>query len=94
MVSRLLFLTQAEHPPEAVVAQHVLFKSLMVQLSYFQAEAKEAKSHFDKLASEADMLRDGRQEFEESAVVRFLPFPRPRPRVFRSSIVLISYRLN
>ncbi|KAL7409085.1 BRE1 E3 ubiquitin ligase-domain-containing protein [Mrakia frigida] len=60
---------QAEHPAEAVVAQHVLFKSLMVQLSYFQAEAKEAKSHFDKLASEADILRDGRQEFEESAVM-------------------------
>lgn len=40
----------------------------MVQLSYFQAEAKEAKTHFDRLASEADSLREGRQEFEDKAV--------------------------
>lgn len=59
----------AAHPSDDLIAETGLFKSLMVQVSYFKAEAKEAKSHFDELADEANKLREGRHEFEDKAVV-------------------------
>ena len=59
----------ANHPADELISGTGLFKSLMVQVSYFQAEAKEAKSHFDELADEANKLREGRHEFEDKAVV-------------------------
>lgn len=66
--------TQVEHPSESVIAQSELFKQLLAQVSFFKAEASQAKAHFEKLAAEVDSLRDGRQDFEDSAIVRGASF--------------------
>jgi hypothetical protein len=57
------------HPPDKIITDTGLFKHLLTRVEYFKAEAKEAKDHFEKLANEADVLRDGRQDFEALATV-------------------------